>query len=105
MKVIGFGVIGLLVGGLVASGILWLIFLTGGAEYTLALAWALVYGIIPGAVVGLIIGLFVGLGIGGSNRKFVYPKGVLCNKCGTAIGKGATTCAVCGADMNDLTDI
>ena len=60
MKVIGFGVIGLLVGGPVASGILLLIFLTGGAEYTVALAWALVYGIIPGAVVGFIVGLIVG---------------------------------------------
>ena len=61
MKVAIFGVIGLLVGGPVASGILWLIFLTGGAEYTVALAWALVYGIIPGAVVGFFVGVVIGI--------------------------------------------
>ena len=61
MKVIGFGVIGLLVGGPVATGIWWLIFIRGGAESSVALAWALVYGVIPGAVVGFTVGVVIGV--------------------------------------------
>ncbi len=102
------GVLGLFLGGFVGA----VIFALGAMGESAASGGGFVYALIlsplagfPIIVLGAVIGLFVGLGIGGSNRKFVYPKGVLCNKCGTAIGKGATTCAVCGADMNDLTDI
>ena len=55
MKVIRFGVIGSLIGGLVATVIAWLFFLSVGFDYWYGLVWV---GVLPGALIGLVIGVW-----------------------------------------------